>query len=58
MVLVFLIKITKMFSRNKLKGESGLGLSITRDIIRSHGGDIKLSKSNYGGLKSQIELPI
>ena len=45
-------------SRNKLKGESGLGLSITRDIIRSHGGDIKLSKSNYGGLKSQIELPI
>ena len=44
-------------SRNKLKGESGLGLSITRDIIRSHGGDIKLSKSNYGGLKSQIELP-
>ena len=45
-------------SRNKLKGESGLGLSITRDIIRSHGGEIKLSKSNYGGLKSQIELPI
>jgi len=45
-------------SRNKLKGESGLGLSITRDIIRSHGGDIKLSKSNYGGLKSKIELPI
>ena len=45
-------------SRNKLKGESGLGLSITRDIIRSHGGDIKLSKSSYGGLKSQIELPI
>tara|TARA_Y100001970_G_scaffold285385_1_gene404885 strand:- start:2434 stop:3732 length:1299 start_codon:yes stop_codon:yes gene_type:complete len=45
-------------SRNKLKGESGLGLSITRDIIRSHGGDIKLSKSSYGGLKSQIQLPI
>ena len=45
-------------SRNKLKGESGLGLSITRDIIRSHGGDIKLSKSSYGGLKSKIELPI
>ena len=45
-------------SRNKLKGESGLGLSITRDIIRSHGGDIKLSKSSYGGLKSKIQLPI
>ena len=45
-------------SRNKLKGESGLGLSITRDIIRAHGGEIKLSKSNYGGLKSLIQLPI
>ncbi len=45
-------------SRNKLKGESGLGLSITRDIIRSHGGDIKLDQSKLGGLKSTILLPI
>jgi len=45
-------------SRNKLKGESGLGLSITRDIIRSQGGEIKLSKSKLGGLKSIIQLPI
>jgi two-component system, OmpR family, osmolarity sensor histidine kinase EnvZ len=45
-------------SRNKLKGESGLGLSITRDIIRSHGGEIKLAKSDMGGLRSIIELPI
>ena len=45
-------------SRNKLKGESGLGLSISRDIIRSHGGDIKLGKSQIGGLKTTIVLPI
>ena len=45
-------------SRNKLKGESGLGLSITRDIIRSQGGEIKLSKSKLGGLKSIIQLPV
>ncbi|MDB0003748.1 ATP-binding protein [Alphaproteobacteria bacterium] len=45
-------------SRNKLKGESGLGLAITRDIIRSHGGDIKLGKSKFGGLKSILQLPI
>ena len=45
-------------SRNKLKGESGLGLSIARDIIRSHGGDIKLEKSKLEGLKSLIQLPI
>ncbi|MDC0587160.1 ATP-binding protein [bacterium] len=45
-------------SRNKLKGESGLGLTITRDIIRSHGGEIKLGKSKFGGLKSILQLPI
>jgi two-component system osmolarity sensor histidine kinase EnvZ len=45
-------------SRNKLKGESGLGLTIARDIIRSHGGDIKLSKSDWGGLKTTINLPL
>ena len=32
-------------SRNKLKGESGLGMTIARDIVRSHGGEIALSKS-------------
>ena len=45
-------------SRNKLKGESGLGMTIARDIIRSHGGEIKLTKSNIGGLKTIITLPI
>ena len=45
-------------SRNKLKGESGLGLTIARDIVRSHGGDIKLSKSDLGGLKTTINLPL
>ena len=45
-------------SRNKLKGESGLGMTIARDIIRSHGGEIKLSKSNLSGLRVLISLPI
>ncbi len=45
-------------SRNKLKGESGLGLTITRDIIRSHGGEIKLDESKLGGLKLSVLLPI
>ena len=45
-------------ARNKLKGESGLGLTITRDIIRSHGGEIKLGKSELGGLKLLVLLPI
>ena len=45
-------------SRNKLKGESGLGMTIARDIIRSHGGEIKLSESKMKGLKIIIELPL
>ena len=45
-------------SRNKLKGESGLGLTIARDIIRSHGGDIKLNKSKFDGLQLRVSLPI
>jgi len=45
-------------SRNKLKGESGLGLTIAKDIVRSHGGDISLSKSSLGGLKVTVALPV
>ena len=45
-------------SRNKLKGESGLGLTISRDIVRSHGGDIFLGKSIFNGLQVTVNLPI
>ena len=39
------------------KSSVGLGLSITSDIIRSHGGNIKLEKSPLGGLGVKIFLP-
>ncbi len=39
------------------KSSVGLGLSIALDIIRSHGGNIKLEKSNMGGLGVKIFLP-
>ncbi len=45
-------------SRNQTKSSVGLGLSITSDIIRSHGGNIELEKSNLGGLKIKIVLPV
>ena len=45
-------------SRNKSIGGSGLGMTISRDIVRSHGGDIFLDKSNLGGLKVLINLPL
>ena len=35
----------------------GLGLSISEDIINSHGGNIQLSESNYKGLQVKISLP-
>ncbi len=40
------------------KSSVGLGLSITSDIVRSHGGNIKLNKSNLNGLEVKIFLPV
>jgi two-component system, OmpR family, osmolarity sensor histidine kinase EnvZ len=45
-------------SRNQNKKSTGLGLAITRDIVRSHGGDITLDKSALGGLKAVIRIPL
>jgi len=44
-------------SRSKDSSSVGLGLSISSDIIRSHGGKIELGDSKYGGLKVIISLP-
>jgi two-component system osmolarity sensor histidine kinase EnvZ len=41
------------------KSSVGLGLSIASDIIRSHGGNIKLERSkNLNGLEVRIFLPV
>ena len=44
-------------SRGQNKSGVGLGLSITNDIIRSHGGDISFEKSPLGGLRVRVSLP-
>ena len=44
-------------SRSEKSSSVGLGLSISSDIIRSHGGKIELGESNLGGLKAVISLP-
>jgi len=44
-------------SRNKSLGGSGLGLSMSREIISRHRGTIKAMNSSLGGLKIEIELP-
>ena len=44
-------------SRSDNKSSVGLGLSISSDIVKSHGGKIDLSKSRLGGLGVTVFLP-
>ena len=44
--------------RAEAKSSVGLGLSIASDIIRSHGGYIRLNKSRLNGLEVKIFLPV
>lgn len=44
-------------SRNPETGGVGLGLTIARDVIRGHGGEIDLSDAPGGGLRVLIRLP-
>ncbi|WP_245189080.1 ATP-binding protein [Mameliella alba] len=44
-------------SRSLETGGHGLGLSIARTIIQSHGGDVTLSNRLEGGLRARVRLP-
>lgn len=44
-------------TRSRHQKGVGLGLAIARDVARSHGGDIILSKSELGGLRATLRLP-
>jgi two-component system osmolarity sensor histidine kinase EnvZ len=45
-------------ARNQDGGGSGLDLAITRDIARSHGGDITLGNSPQGRLRVAVRVPV
>ena len=45
-------------SRGDSRSSVGLGLSITSDIIKSHGGNIALEKSPLNGLRVKVFLPL
>ncbi len=45
-------------SRNPGTGGVGLGMTIARDVVRGHGGDIELETSPLGGLRARIILPV
>ena len=43
---------------NSVDAGVGLGLTISKDIARSHGGDLSLSKSDLGGLRATLTIPV
>jgi two-component system osmolarity sensor histidine kinase EnvZ len=45
-------------SRNVDTGGVGLGLTIARDVARSHGGDALLAASPLGGLRVTVRIPL
>ncbi|MEQ9518065.1 MAG: ATP-binding protein [Parvibaculum sp.] len=45
-------------ARNLDHPGTGLGLAIALDIARSHGGDIHLGQSPFGGLRAEVTLPL
>ncbi len=45
-------------SRSRASGGSGLGMSIMAAIVEKHGGQITLERSDLGGLRTEIRLPL
>ncbi|MGH2340590.1 ATP-binding protein [Segnochrobactraceae bacterium EtOH-i3] len=44
-------------ARNQDRAGTGLGLTIARDVVRAHGGDLTLETSPLGGLRARMRLP-
>ena len=54
-----LSKIFQPFFTTKPTGEgTGLGLSLSYDIVKAHGGELKLETSEGNGTEFLIELPM
>jgi signal transduction histidine kinase len=50
--------IFKPFAGSAREGGTGLGLSIAHDIMRAHGGDIRLERSGPEGTLFRLVLPV
>ena len=45
-------------ARSPDTGGVGLGLTIAREVMRSHGGDVILTRAPLGGLRARVRLPV
>ncbi|GAB1651556.1 hypothetical protein Mh1950_19970 [Mannheimia haemolytica] len=45
-------------ARARETGGTGLGLAIVQNVVKQHQGTIHLDKSNMGGLKIELKLPL
>lgn len=45
-------------SRNPETGGSGLGLSVVKSVAHAHGGEVRLSNREEGGLQAELQLPL
>ncbi|HDL5444297.1 TPA: GHKL domain-containing protein, partial [Mannheimia haemolytica] len=45
-------------ARARETGGAGLGLAIVQNVVKQHQGTIHLDKSNMGGLKIELKLPL
>src|SRR5690606_24175034 len=45
-------------ARSPDTGSSGLGLTIARDVIHGHGGELVLEDSPVGGARARLRLPV
>jgi signal transduction histidine kinase len=51
-------KLFEPFYTTKKSGGTGLGLAISRDIVRRHGGEIRLAPRDGGGTEAMVTLPL
>ena len=51
-------RLFQPFAGSSRAGGSGLGLAIARELMRAHGGNIKLERSTGEGSRFALELPV
>lgn len=51
-------RLFQPFSGSARAGGTGLGLAIARDLVRAHGGEIRLERSTGEGTSFSFELPL